>query len=74
MGGKVKVTSEQHKGSTFTIELIAMCKVPTVYGVQQDNLFAKQQHSSVAADAAVQDNKPRMLLVNDDPFLLFGYK
>jgi len=32
MGGKVKVASEYGKGSTFSIELIAMCKVPNTNG------------------------------------------
>jgi signal transduction histidine kinase len=32
MGGKVNVKSEYGKGSTFSIELIAMCKVPSING------------------------------------------
>lgn len=72
MGGKVNVKSEYGKGSTFSIELIAMCKVPSINNEQEESPFIRPKTTPII-EPSKSENKPRILLVNDDPFLLYGY-
>lgn len=72
MGGKVQVSSEYGKGSTFSIELIAMCKVPNNNNELEEAQFIIPK-ALPYIEPSKFDNKPRILLVNDDPFLLYGY-
>lgn len=74
MGGNVQVTSEINVGTTFSIVFKVMCKVP---GIANEPSMVKQQAMSSSVPKLidfVSEGKPRILLANDDTFLLCGYQ
>jgi hypothetical protein len=78
MGGEVKVTSELNKGSIFSIIFGMMCRVtnpPCPSPVNDknevfDSVSRRQLRQSRMKRSGL---KYRVLIVNDDPFLLCGY-
>jgi hypothetical protein len=73
MNGVVKVTSQENVGSVFSMVFSAMCKL----GVDQHSPASSVQisiYNSENCQFEDSKNKPTMLFVNDDVFLLFTYK
>ena len=78
MGGTVKVTSEVGVGSTFSIIFRAMCKIPNAEDLLVPLPEVQPRRPSVNQKPIKNDNldydhTKRILLVNDDPFLLCAY-
>lgn len=77
MSGSVEVTSELNKGSVFSMTFKVMCRaggkcseasLENVSLANQDLPNFKPKSKSGSGD-----DRPRLLLVNDDNFLLFSY-
>lgn len=66
MGGTVHVQSKVGQGSTFSIIYKAMCRVQTDSPV----IRSKPKDKSNSVESV---NKPRVLIANDEVFLLTGY-
>lgn len=67
MGGTVHVQSKVGQGSTFSIIYKAMCRVQTDSPV----IMSKPPVEQKISDESV--NKPRVLIANDEVFLLTGF-
>lgn len=73
MGGSVEVRSKLGHGSTFMVTFKAMCKIPDVSLLQvPEPNIQKQPAKQVQMSENVHEH--RVLIANDEPFLLFGYE
>ncbi len=68
MGGDVSVTSEQGKGSTFTILLPAEAPAPAEMAASGDSVAGKLPSGAKAerSDARPQDGQNTILVVDDE--------
>ena len=77
MGGVVKVTSQENVGSVFAMIFSFMCRLGTDQLPPEESKvmsMVKELSSSKRSLKSSNDEKPFMLFVNDDEFLLFTYK
>lgn len=73
MGGTVNVKSELGKGTTFSIILTAMVKIPT-NDIKEPTLPELISLKSNISMRQNNINKQRLLIANDNLYLLLGYK
>ena len=71
MGGSVNVESKVGFGSTFSIMLKSMCKLPTSRPSESLSDLNKLQ-TPIPSKSKKFDT--HILIVNDEPFLLNGFK
>lgn len=77
MGGVVKVTSQENVGSVFSIIFSFLCKLgskPQSAVPHDFNVFESKMSRKLEVLDQDQSEKPKLLFVNDDEFLLFTYK
>jgi len=81
MGGKVIVESEIGKGSIFSMTFKVMCKIQDFSPIYSsfEHSFPSPRAGEVSPKSKNQikpaeSNKPRLLLVNDESYLLMAYE
>ena len=74
MGGTVNVQSEVGQGSTFSIIFKVMCKVPCFKKNSSSKVLRKLPSITTLLQSKELGFTPRLLIANDEPFLLQGYQ
>ena len=77
MGGRIKVDSKPDHGTTFTVVLKTQCRANNLAGDSDAEVAQCKQpprQMSNRAFSVTGKAKLRVLLANDEQFLLMGYK